>query len=99
MKLSARVHLPSTSFTGMIPQLFESLAAKGIVAGPAFGQTQGTGASLGNFYQLSSNTSGIETEIEQIAFFKSSLKSVIETERKNNVIVLQKRTTEAEDLI
>ena len=99
MKLSARVHLPSTSFTGMIPQLFESLAAKGIVAGPAFGQTQGTGASLGNFYQLSSNTSGIETEIEQIAFFKSSLKSVIETERKNNDIVLQKRTTEAEDLI
>lgn len=99
MKISARVHLPSTAFLGQIGPLFESLPAKGLVAEPAFGVSVNAGASVGSFYQISSMFSGNGSEVEQLAGFSAVLKSIVETERKNTDYIWQKRATEATDRV
>ncbi len=99
VKLSARVHLPSTGMTGKIPELFEALSQKGIVAENAFDYAVTGGGSLGDFYIISSNFSGQASELEQIAAFKEVLKIVVDTERRNNDLILQTQVTEVTDKV
>lgn len=99
MKISVRVHLPSTAFLRGIGPLADSLRAKGIKIESSFGNSVEYGGSLGSFYELSSTTPGSGSEVEQLADFTGIIKSVVETERKNRDLVLQKYTTEINDRI
>ncbi|MGI5057867.1 hypothetical protein [Treponema pectinovorum] len=99
MKITARLHLPSTAFLRNIGPLADDLRAKGIRIDSAFGNSVEHGGSLGSFYDLSSTNSGTGSEVEQLADFTGIIKSVIDAERKNRDIILQKHTTEITDRI
>lgn len=99
IKLSARVHLPSTAFLNGMGKLLEEVTSKRFSISPAFASSADIGGSVGAFYQISADYAGNGSEIEQLALFESTIKTVVEIERHNRDYILQHCITEAMDLI
>lgn len=99
MKLSLRVHLPSTSFAGKISELAKVCDKRGFSVRDSFGSGTQFGSSLGGFYQISSVQSVGGNEIDQIAEITSLGKYICEFERKIRAEVADNKFTEVRDII
>lgn len=99
MKLSLRVHLPSISFAGKIPELAKVCDERGFSVRDSFGSGTQFGSSLGGFYQISSRQSVSGNEIDQLAGITSLGKYICEFERKIRGEVADNKFTEVRDMI
>ncbi|WP_296323630.1 hypothetical protein [Treponema sp. UBA3813] len=99
MKVSCRLHLPSLSFSGRLLDLFSSLSQKEIIVSDCFGTGTIPSSSLGFYYQISTKTAGNGTELDQIASLVSSVKYLVENERRERNVVLRSRQTELRNRI
>lgn len=99
MKVSARVHLPSVSFAGTLHDLVAELGEKGIEVAACFGAGQGSGTSLGAYYQISARQSAVGSEFDQMAAVVSAVRYVAECERRERKAVVRSRPTEMRDAV
>lgn len=99
MKLSLRVHLPSISFCGGIPELAERLKEEGASLSSAFGPGDGVSLALGSFYEIATTGSLNGSEIDQIASMESASRRAIEMERDAREKCARSRMTEIHNVI
>lgn len=94
MKLSARLVLPSTVFLGKMDELKSEINTKKYSLVPAFPESVSR-----NIFQFSSTFCAEDSEIEQLASFEGCVRTLIEHEKKNTIIVKEKYLTKAKDFI
>lgn len=99
MKVSVKVHLPSMSYAGKIPELIKMADKKGFVVTACYGSGSKPGSSLGSFYQISSAQSVSGNEIDQLAALISFAKNICESERKFRLDYADNKVTAVRDSI
>ncbi len=99
MKASLRVHLPSMSYAGKIPDLTKEAEKKGFSIAACFGSGSKSFSSLGAFYQISTVQSVSGNEIDQLAALISFGKNICETERKFRADYADNKVTAVRDAI
>ncbi|MCR4626602.1 MAG: hypothetical protein K5640_03060 [Treponema sp.] len=82
MKFSVRVHLPSVSYAGKIPEVTDMLNKNGLTLSACFGSGKYFSPALGSYYQIATTSSCNGSELDQLAQIVSSVTNVVETERK-----------------
>ena len=82
MKISVRLHLPSLSYAGKIPEISSSLQKNGCVFSACFGSSSSFSSALGAYYEVSTSSSFTGNEFDQIFSLASSIVNLVETERK-----------------
>ena len=82
MKISVRLHLPTLSFLGKIPEITTLLNNNQLSIAACFGVGKSYSPALGSYYQIATTTSCNGSELDQIAGIVSSVTNIVETERK-----------------
>lgn len=99
MKASLKVHLPSMSFAGKIPDLIKQAEKNGFVVTACYGSGSQQGSSLGSFYQVSTLQAVSGSEIDQLAALISFGKNICESERKFRLDYADNKVTVVRDII
>jgi|WetSurMetagenome_2_1015567.scaffolds.fasta_scaffold35987_2 protein arginine kinase len=99
MKLSLRVHLPSTADAGLVDSLVKEIQDRGFSISVPFGTGGRTGGALGAFYQISTKSSFLGTELDQIASLQSAGLFITETERRIRSECAGKKPTQVQNFI
>ncbi|MCR4822303.1 MAG: hypothetical protein K5873_05475 [Treponema sp.] len=99
MKVSCRLHLPSLSFSGKLPELVNSLNSKEIYVSDSFGAGSLPASSLGFYYQIATKYAESGSEIDQMANLLSAVKFLVENERRERANILRTRQTEVRNRI
>lgn len=99
MKISLRVHLPSISYAGKIPELIKYCEERGYAVQDCFGSGSVFSLSLGGFYQISTTQAVSGNEIDQLAGITSLGKYICEFERKIRADYADNKSTAVRDLI
>ncbi|MCR5723867.1 MAG: hypothetical protein K6G80_02120 [Treponema sp.] len=99
MSLNVRLHLPSLSFAGRIPECAETLAEKGVDVRASFGVGFDSGASLGCYYQVSGKYAQSGNELDQIAAVKGACEYLISHERAARQEVAKNHPTQILDAV
>ncbi len=99
MKVSVLVHLPSISSAGLLDRVFKDLMARSYVISGFYGAGNGTGSSLGSYYQISISNSFSGTEQTQLDDISLVIKQITEFERKTRKEVTDNRPTGIRDQV
>lgn len=82
MKISLRIHVPSLVDSGEAGKIFDDVRAEGFSVSSPFGVGGRTEKSLGSFYDVSTSSSELGSEIDQLAAIYAAGKGIVESERK-----------------
>lgn len=82
LKLSARIHIPASVYSGKLNQITEIARNSRLKLNPAFPELS-RGSVAGSFFLLETSSAMNGTELDQIAEFESACRCIVETERKN----------------
>lgn len=99
MKISLRLHVPSSVQTGNLDKIFEEAKNQGLMISSPFGVGGRTEMSLGSFYQISTSSAELGSEIDQLAAIYSVGKGIVEAERKIRAEYAENKQTESRNII
>ncbi|MBQ0002033.1 MAG: hypothetical protein KBT21_00705 [Treponema sp.] len=99
MKTSLRLHLPSLAYSGEVKQMIKDAAVKGYTFCDCFGVGNFFDTSLGAYYQISSVSSMIGSEIDQLAGISSIAKNICELERKKRAEYADNKPTVVHNIV
>jgi len=99
MKVSARVHLPSITFAGLLREVVKETDSQNIEIRACFGAGNETASALGCFYQVSTKNGGTGSEAEQMANLVAAVKYLTDKERSLRGECKAKHLTQVKDKV
>lgn len=102
MKLSAKIFMPSTFFIGSLPKTLQEIQNPYFAVERVFNSKLNKEKQISifdSYFEFSTKFAGAGSELEQIASFSSLVQNLIETEKKNSLVIKNDFFTLARDMV